>query len=158
MAMADPSLMTAGGAPWDLDISADSSSLRQFLYVQIWVSFLGGNYTIGELPESAVRHIAEHELFRSQAGRNYWAAVGQVQIAHSAGRRNKFFLILNDEYNRVMSSGIPPAKPIQENDVAREAWAQSTLRRASMQQLYKLTAAVLIGVLAGRLWRHKGSQ
>ena len=71
--------MTAGGAPWDLDIPSDSSSIRQFLYVQIWISFLGGNYTIGELPESAVRHIAAHELFRSEAGRNYWAAVGRVQ-------------------------------------------------------------------------------
>lgn len=42
MAMSDPSLMTASGAPWDLDIPSDSSSIRQFLYVQLWVSFLGG--------------------------------------------------------------------------------------------------------------------
>ena len=156
MAMEDPSLMTAGGAPWDLDIPSDSSSIRQFLYVQIWTSFLGGNYTIGELPESAVRHIAAHELFRSEAGRNYWAAVGQVQIENSQGRRKQFFHILDDEYNKAMSSGIPPAKPIEVRDASAESPASSAVRPKRTQQLYQpIAVAAAIGILLGRFWRHK---
>jgi uncharacterized membrane protein len=156
MAMEDPALMTAGGAPWDLDIPSDSSSIRQFLYVQIWTSFLGGNYTIGELPESAVRHIASHELFRSEAGRNYWAAVGQVQIANSRGRRKQFFHILDNEYNKTMSSGILPAKPIEVKDASAESLASSVVRSKRIQQLCEpIAVAVAIGILLGRFWRHK---
>jgi hypothetical protein len=149
MAMSDPSLMTASGAPWDLDIPSDSSSIRQFLYIQIWVSFLGGNYTIGELPESAVRHLAAHEIFRSEAGRNYWAAVGQVQTEDSRGRRRKFFCILDDEYNKVMLSGIPIAKPIEVRDSPTEALTSTVVRLKRIQQLRTLIVTAAIGILAG---------
>ena len=156
MAMGDPSLMTASGAPWDLDIPPDSSSIRQFLYVQIWVSFLGGNFTIGELPESAVRHIAAHELFRSEAGRNYWAAVGQVQIANSSGRRKRFFCILDDEYKEAISNGTPAAKPIKARDAAAESSTSPAAQPKPVRQLYKLIVAISISVLARRLWHRKG--
>lgn len=159
MAMGDPSLMTAGGAPWDLDIPSDSASIRQFLYVQIWVSFLGGNFTIGELPESAVRHIAAHELFRSEAGRNYWAAAGKVQMENSTGRRRQFFRILDDVYKEAMLSGTPTAKPIKTmktSDAPDEFLASSVVRGMRIHQPpYKLIAAAVIGVLAGRIWRSK---
>ena len=42
MEMADPSLMTAVGAPWGLSIPPDSLRIRQFLYIQMWISFLCG--------------------------------------------------------------------------------------------------------------------
>lgn len=149
MAMGDPSLMTASGAPWDLDIPSDSSSIRQFLYVQLWVSFLGGNFTIGELPESAVRHIAGHELFRSEAGRNYWAAVGQAQTANSGGRRRRFFHILDDEYRKAISSGIPTAKPIKASDTRVESLGSTTVRTKRTWQLSTLIATAAISVLVG---------
>ena len=149
MAMGDPSLMTAGGAPWDLDISPDSSSIRQFLYVQLWVSFLGGNFTIGELPEPAVRHIAGHELFRSEAGRNYWAAVGQVQTANSSGRRKRFFHILDDEYRKAISSGISTATPINAGDSRGRPLDSATVQTRRTRQLCTLVVATAIGALAG---------
>jgi uncharacterized membrane protein len=155
MAMEDPSLMTAGGAPWDLDIPSDSSSIRQFLYIQLWVSFLGGNFTIGELPESAVRHIAAHELFRSEAGRNYWAAVGQVQMANSRGRRKVFFRILDDEYKETMSSGTPTARPIEESDTSAESIASPIVQPKRIRQLCMLVVAVAISILAGSFWHRK---
>ena len=157
MAMGDPSLMTAGGAPWDLDIPSDSSSVRQYLYVQIWVSFLGGNFTIGELPESAVRHIAAHELFRSEAGRNYWAAVGQLQIANSTGRRKRFFRILDDEFNKAMSSGIPAAKPIRERSAEAESLVSSIVQSKQIKQLCIPVVAMAISALAAGLWHRKAS-
>ena len=149
MAMGDPSLMTASGAPWDLDIPSDSSSIRQFLYVQIWVSFLGGNFTIGELPESAVRHIAGHELFRSEAGRNYWAAVGQAQTANSSGRRKRFFHILDDEYRKAISSGFSTATPIKAGDSRGEPPGSAAVQTRRTRQLCTLVVATAISVLAG---------
>lgn len=149
MAMGDPSLMTASGAPWDLDIPPDSSSIRQFLYVQLWVSFLGGNFTIGELPESAVRHIAGHELFRSEAGRNYWAAVGQVQTANSSGRRKRFFHILDDEYRKAISSGISTATPIKTGNSRGEPLGSVAFQKKRTRQLCTLVVATAISVLAG---------
>ena len=149
MAMGDPSLMTASGAPWDLDIPSDSSSIRQFLYVQLWVSFLGGNFTIGELPESAVRHIAGHELFRSEAGRNYWAAVGQAQTTNSSGRRKRFFHILDDEYRKAISSGISTATPIKAGDSRGEPPGSAAVQTKRTRQLCTLVVATAISVLAG---------
>jgi uncharacterized membrane protein len=152
LAMGDPALMTAAGAPWDLDIPADSSSIRQFLYVQVWVSFLSGNYMIGELPESSVRHLAAHEIFRSQAGRNYWKAVGQVQISNSKGPRKRFFRILDDEYNKAISSGVPVARSIK---VTEPSTGRAKSRAQAGRQLSKFVAATIIGIIAGRLWQHR---
>lgn len=153
MAMTDPTLMTASGAPWDLDIPSDSSSIRQFLYVQLWVSFLSGSFAAGDLPESALRYIASHEIFRSEAGRNYWAAAGQVQTANSRGGQKRFFHILDDEYNKAMSSGIPTARPIEVSDASTKPLASSVIRRNRIRQLCKFIVATVIGILAGRFWR-----
>jgi hypothetical protein len=152
LAMGDASLMTAAGAPWDLDIPADSSSIRQFLYVQVWVSFLSSNYMIGELPESSVRHLAAHEIFRSEAGRNYWRAVGQVQISNSKGPRKRFFRILDDEYNKAISSGVPIARPIKVSDPST---VHTASRAKVAQQLLPFVAATITGIIAGRLWQHR---
>ena len=99
--------------------------------------------------------IAAHELFRSEAGRNYWSAVGQVQIENSRGRRKQFFHILDDEYNRAMSSGIPVARPIEMSDASAESLASSAVRPKRNQQLFELIAVTVIGVLAGRFWYRK---
>jgi len=55
MEMDDPALMTAVGAPWGYPIPAESTAIRQHLYVQMWVTFLLGNYAIGETSEAQVR-------------------------------------------------------------------------------------------------------
>ena len=108
--MDDPSLMTAGGAPWGLNIPYESSAIREHLYVQMWV-FLAGNYALGELSDGSARYLASHELFSSEAGRRYWAEVGKLQLAHSTGRRKRFFRILDIEYEGLISSGVPVRRP-----------------------------------------------
>jgi len=157
MAMGDPSLMTASGAPWDLNIPSDNASIRQYLYVQLWVSFLAGNFMIGELPESAVRHMAAHELFRSEAGRNYWAAVGRAQMENSAGRRRRFFRILDDVYKEAILSGAPTAKPISSGDAPAWPVEPAAIGPESKRQRRSLilVAAMVAAVLATRFWRSK---
>jgi hypothetical protein len=74
MQMEDPDLMTASGAPWGLAIPSESAPIREFLYIQIWISYLLGNYVIDEISEAALRYVIANELFRSRAGRDYWEA------------------------------------------------------------------------------------
>jgi len=155
MEINDPSLMTVMGAPWDIDIPSESSSVREFLYVQLWVSFWGGNYTIGELPESTVRHFAAHELFHGQAGRTYWAAVGQLQMANSKGRLNNFFRLLDEEYNKISTSNVPAASPVRVVDVSTRTRAKSTTYTDLAQQTCTITVAMIIGALAERLLHRK---
>jgi len=158
MQLEDPALMTAMGAPWGLDIPPENAPIREHLYVQMWVSFWAGNYTIGELPESAVRGLAEHELFRSRAGRNYWATVGQLQIANSKGRRNHFFRLLDDEYEKAISSRAPVAGPVKMSDASARPQALSVIRTTPVQQLCMVASATIIGTLAGRFWRRRKAQ
>jgi hypothetical protein len=106
MELEDPSLMTAMGAPWGLPLEPDSGVIREFLFIQMWVSFLAGNYVIGESSTLNVRGFAADELFRSRSGRLYWELVGQGQLASSSGRRNRFFRLINEEYAKVIASGV----------------------------------------------------
>lgn len=155
MELQDPSLMTAMGAPWDVDLPSESAAIRDFLYVQLWVSFWGGNYTMGELSESAVRHFAAHELFRGEAGRIYWSAVGHLQITNSKGRLNRFFHILDDEYEKIISAGISAAKPVRPGSGSANSQFTPRIRDRSLQQAGIIVGATLIGALAGRLWGHR---
>lgn len=149
----DPSLLAATGAPWGVDIPPDSASLRQFLYVQMWVSYLAGNYVTGQLSKSTARQYAALELFHGRAGRSYWAAVGQRQLANSKGRRNHFFRILDDEYKKAMSSGVSAAGPIQDGAAPVSSAVGPGIRLKSLERVCAFGVAAAIGMLAGRLWR-----
>jgi Family of unknown function (DUF6082) len=149
----DPVLMTAGGAPWGLPISSDFTSIRQFLFVQMWISFLAGNYAIGESSEAGVRHIAANELFRSKAGRSYWEAVGQSQLDISRGRSKHFFQILDEEYKKVLSGKVPLADPIRTSDPSEGSITSSNVRNKEQAlRLGLIVAAATTGVLAERFW------
>jgi hypothetical protein len=152
MVMDDPSLMTAAGAPWGFNIPLESGAIREHLYIQMWVSFLAGNYTIGELSDETVRDLAGRELFCSEAGRRYWTEVGKLQIAHSSGRRNRFFRILDDKYKELISNDVPVRSPVPATEAATST---QTLRSAYVRrtrELGMIIAAASIGVLAGRFW------
>jgi uncharacterized membrane protein len=144
----DPSLMAATGAP------LDSNSLREFLYVQMWVSYMAGTYVTGDISASTVRQVAALEIFGGRAGRTYWAAVGQRQLANSKGRYNNFFRLLDEEYKRALSSGAPVAGPIAA-PVSSSAAPKTSEKRLERAGVVVLVA--VIGVLAGRLWPRKNT-
>ena len=151
----DPSLMAAMGAPWGNEIPSDRKSLREFLYVQMWVSYLSGNYATGELSASTVRQFASLELFRGKAGRIYWAAVGHRQIANSKGRYNEFFRLLDDEYKSVISRGVPIAALIDDDSAPPSPSLISKIYTNHSGKVGGAVVAVIIGVLAKRLLRRK---
>lgn len=155
MELEDVSLMNAFGAPYDLPISSDFASLRQFLFVQMWVSFLAGNYAIGESSEAQVRLFAADELFRSVAGRSYWEAAGRGQLRTSKGRRNRFFRLLDDEYKKAVSCNVPIANSVRIRDPSTSSRSALSAGKERARQLELIVAAGAIGALAGRFLRHR---
>jgi hypothetical protein len=151
----DPSLMVATGAPWGVDIPSDTASLREFLYVQMWVSYLAGSYATGEISASTARQLAGLELFHGKAGRTYWAAVGARQIANSKGRYNQFYRLLDDEYRKAISSGIPAAGPIGADTDSGSPRGPLGIGIKSPEGISIVIVAAIIGMLGGRAWRSR---
>jgi uncharacterized membrane protein (Fun14 family) len=156
MELEDPSLMVAMGAPWGADLPSDPDSLREFLYVQMWVSYLASSYVTGEASKSTVRQVAAFELFQGRAGRTYWSAVGKRQLANSRGRRNYFFRLIDDEYNKAISSGVPVLSPV--NSLANSVSARGIpkIRSKLSEHMSDIVIAALIGMLTGWFLRCAG--
>jgi Family of unknown function (DUF6082) len=149
MELDDPSLMNAFGAPYGLSIPNDF--IRQFLFIQMWVSYLSGNYAIGESSEANIRQFAANELFRSTAGRSYWKAAGQLQLGLSKGRRNRFFRLLDDEYEKALSRNVPIASPVMTNNSSTTSSITVNASREQARQLGLIAAAAAIGAFAGSI-------
>lgn len=156
MELEDPSLMVAMGAPWGADLPSDPDSLREFLYVQMWVTYLASSYVTGETSKSTVRQVAALELFQGRAGRTYWSAVGKRQIANSRGRRNNFYRLLDDEYNKAISSGVPVPVPV--NSLAKSVSAGDIpeIRSKLSERMAVVTISALAGLLVGWFLRCAG--
>ncbi len=143
MQMEDPALMNVTGAPWNLPISPDSSSIREHLYMHMWVGFWAGNYVMGEMSSEAVRVTARNELLNSQAGRAYWAAVGQRLLDTSTGKYNRFTRIFDEEYQNIMAKKIPVATPVEIISCKR--------RKMDLRLPALVGAALITGIASGRL-------
>jgi hypothetical protein len=148
MEMDDPTLMNATGAPWNLAIPAVSSSIREYLYIHMWVSFWVGQYAIGEMSTQAVKTTARNELFSSQAGRSYWAAVGQRMLNTSTGRYYHFTRLLDEEYHKLANDNVPIASPVKISHDPVEAASSHTM---NLRYPALVCAALITGILAG--WR-----
>jgi Family of unknown function (DUF6082) len=155
MEMEDPVLMKTMGAPWNLPIPAESESVREHLYIHMWVNFWAGLYVIGEMPPAAVRHFARNELFNGQAGRAYWAAVGKSMVDTSSGRYRRFVQLFDEEYREIISNNIPVATPIALTGHTDEG---STNRKNTLWQSALACAALIAGILIGRrlYWQSRG--
>jgi hypothetical protein len=145
----DPSLMAALGAPWGLDIPSDIASLREFLYVQMWVSYVAGRYAAGEIPASTVRQWAAFELFIGNAGRAYWSATGRRQLGNSKGRYNGFFRLLDDEYKKAVSSGLPSGGS---TEFATARASHDDVLKIHVKSLERACIAVVAGVIGMCVW------
>lgn len=156
MEMDDPALMTAIGAPWGLPIPAESARIRDHLYIHMWATFWAGNYVIGELNASGVRGVASVELFSSNAGRAYWAAVRERALNVNEGRYLRFARIVDEEYQKVIADGVPVAEPVRVADCEINS---TTYRKSGHRRSALVGATLIIGVLAGRKLNqgaHKG--
>jgi hypothetical protein len=158
MQMDDPALMTASGAPWGLTIPSESAPIREFLYIQIWISYLYGSYIIGEVSESSLRYTFANELLRSRAGRSYWEARSERQVMVGGSRRhNHFYRILTDEYKKAISSNAPVSDPVRMTGPVAPAHVRQIMRRSRTEYWGLLATAAIGGALAGRLWRRDKS-
>ncbi|HEY2577755.1 MAG TPA: DUF6082 family protein [Streptosporangiaceae bacterium] len=147
MQMEDPALMTAIGAPWGLPIPAESTAIRDYLYIHMWATFWAGNYVVGELNAAAVRGLARGELLNSKAGRTYWTAVRENVLSTNEGKYWRFARIVDDEYQKVIASKMPPADPVR---ITNHTDNPATHRKVELRHLALVGATLTTGVLAGR--------
>lgn len=147
MEMADPTLMTAMGAPWGLPIPAESAKIREHLYIHMWATFWAGNYVVGELTASAARKLIRSELLNSSAGRRYWAAIRENVLSTNEGKYRHFALIVDDEYQEVIANNTPVADPVRVTDHIDNLIPS---RKKELKQFTLLGAALVTGVLAWR--------
>ena len=147
MEIDDPTFMDATGAPWNLPIPADSASIREYLYLHMWVSFWAGQYVMGEMPIESVKAVARNELFSSRAGRTYWTAVGQRMLDTSTGRYHRFTRLLDEEYRKLAVDKIPVAPPIK---ISHGTDGPTSTRTKSLRYPGLVCAALVTGILAGR--------
>ena len=147
MEMDDPTLMTAMGAPWGLSIPAESVRIRDHLYIHMWATFWAGNYVVGELNAVAVREVAKAELFSSKAGRTYWATVRERVLSTNQGKYRRFARIVDEEYQKVISSNVPVADPIRITNYANDS---TTHRKAGLRRFALVGATLITGAQAGR--------
>ena len=152
MEMADPTLMTAMGAPWGLPIPAESAKIREHLYIHMWTTFWAGNYVVGELTAPAVRKLVRGELFNSRAGRTYWAAIRENVLSTNEGKYRHFALIVDEEYQKVVVSNVPAADPVKVTDHIDNSVPP---RRKELQQFALVGAVLVTGALA---WRRFSQQ
>jgi len=158
MEMDDPILMTAIGTPWGLPIPAESARIRDHLYIHMWATFWAGNYVVGELSAAAVRGVARSELFSSNAGRAYWAAVRERALNTNEGKYLRFARIVDEEYQKIIASDVRVVDPVIVTDNADHS---ATHWRSELRRSVLVSAALITGSFAG--WKlsqrpHKGSQ
>ena len=147
MQMDDPTFMNATGAPWNLPIPADSTIIREYLYIHMWVSFWAGQYVIGEMSPQAVKSTTRNELFNSQAGRRYWTAVGQRLLDTSAGRYRRFTQLVDEEYRKLANDNSPVAPPVRISNGTDQATPIRTIR---LRGPGLVCAGLITGILAAR--------
>jgi Family of unknown function (DUF6082) len=147
MEMDYPALMTAMGAPWGLPIPAESTRIRDHLYIHMWATFWAGNYAVGELNDATVREEARLELFSSEAGRAYWAAVRERVLSANEGKYRRFAHLVDDEYQKVMASDTPVAVPVR---ITHYASDPPVRHKTGLWHLALVGGALIAGAWAGR--------
>jgi hypothetical protein len=152
MEMADPTLMTAMGAPWGLPIAAESAKIREHLYIHMWTTFWAGNYVVGELTAPAVRKLVRSELFNSRAGRTYWAAIRGNVLSTNEGKYRHFALIVDEVYRKVIANNTPVADPVRVTDHIDNSVPPP---KKELKQFALVGAALITGALA---WRRFSQQ
>jgi hypothetical protein len=106
MALTDPLYQRAWGGLHDFYGSSDR--YRQHGYINLIISFWQNDYVLGGLPDHKLRALAS-DLFRGEAGRDFWADTRHLRLQSSAGRRDKRFCqIIEEEYTQSITAG-PPA-------------------------------------------------
>jgi hypothetical protein len=147
MEMEDPTLMTAMGAPWNLPIPAESDKIREYLYLNMWVSYWAGNYVLGEMTDLEVARTARNELFRSNAGRAYWTAIRINVLAEPKNKYRRFSRIIDSEYEKALSENTPVNDPVK---VTSQADNSEPLGEKRFRHSLPIGAALIFGILAGR--------
>lgn len=150
----DPDLMWASGAPWAMMIPLDYKSLRQHVFVHMWLSFWEDQFLLNEMSASAAR-LAARELFHGAPAREYWRQARDSRLSSSQGRRLRFLRLMDEEYENALSA--PPAVPPTNADNATDnSGACISFGRPGVAVAAVACFAATAGLLVGRLVCRRG--
>jgi hypothetical protein len=153
MALKDPVYQRAWGGLHD---SYDSSErYRQHGYINLIVSFWQDQYTLSSLPENAMRN-AFSNLFRGEAGRDFWRDTRDVRLRAAQSRRDKrFCYIMEEEYQKADAIG-PPAVRTEISSSELPADRQVALRSFAVRDALALLLGVMGGIVFESLMHRHG--
>lgn len=148
--MDNPGFSAPGWGPPDADRAEDR---RRLLFTTLTFHFFKAGYVSGTFPEGAIRSELAQEVFSTDLGRRYWADNRRFWSADTAkGTRTdrKFVRILDEEYDRALSSG--PAEPFERDGGSAAAAAPAP---GPWPLLAGLGVGLGMGLAAGRGRRHR---
>lgn len=109
MAMDDPAYLECWG-PYSS--ATDPVAQRQYLYVNLILSYWESRYELGQFSDIHLREGAAH-MFRAQPGLRFWADTRTLRVDTSESRRaRRFHQILDEEYLKAVAPGpasVPPS-------------------------------------------------
>ncbi|MCW2904825.1 MAG: hypothetical protein JWO67_7090 [Streptosporangiaceae bacterium] len=105
MAMDDPAYLECWG-PYSS--SADQTEQRQYLYVNLILSYWESRYELGQLTDVHLRAGASR-LFQAQPGLRFWGDTRSLRVETAEGRRaRRFHRILDEEYLKAVTRSPQP--------------------------------------------------
>jgi hypothetical protein len=156
MELEDPDLLQASGAPWGIGAPADHRSLRQHIFVHMWLSFWESQFLLNEMSSEVVRS-AVKELFDGEPARVYWESVGVWRLTSNKGRSLRFLHIVDDEYRNAIES--PPSVISRKTIADQQKKSDNLIQENNLDTLFSdsvpYVAAAAAGLLVGYLMRRR---
>lgn len=143
MALTDPLYQRAWGGLHDSYGSTDR--YRQHGYINLIVSFWQNDYALGGMPDHKLRTLAS-DLFRGEAGRDFWDDTRDLRLRSTASHRDKRFCqIIEEEYQQSISAG-PPIIKAEESISDPVAGNRSIFRNPMVKDGLTLTLGIIGGI------------
>ncbi|HUY48838.1 MAG TPA: DUF6082 family protein [Streptosporangiaceae bacterium] len=102
MAITDPELDACWGP---VPTPGDPKSRKQQLYTNMITAAWEMSFEMRATPEHRLR-VNANEMFRGQAGQDFWRSARENRLTTSANRRERrFHEILDEEYQRILAAG-----------------------------------------------------
>jgi uncharacterized protein DUF6082 len=149
MEMESPFYMATIAGAWGPKYGfTDYDSLRRNHLIHMWVSYWEGQYMLHDMPDAAVRGVA-NDLFISVAGRRYWSMSKTFKLKYYKGRRLRFTRMVDEEYKKAIASGPPVANSFEDSSGDVAVTTSRQISRTESKVL--ILAAAGAAILAGRL-------
>jgi hypothetical protein len=99
---------------WGARMAGNGIDERLFYYTNMILMLWWYSWEIGELRDAQLRSYARG-MFDSEVPREYWRTHGQWRLSGTRGRRRRFLLMINEEFQTAERTG-PPVRRLEPAD------------------------------------------